>query len=83
MKSLPIGKLRKYANAYDIRIDRAVEKEDIIDAIIAARVSVFLHLTKRHNFPVFFLVGPKRLPTAIPRGTLLSPLPIAAVLTIG
>ncbi|KAJ2914817.1 hypothetical protein MD484_g5616, partial [Candolleomyces efflorescens] len=44
LKSLPIGRLRKYANAYDIRIDRAVEKDDIIDAIVAARVRVFTHI---------------------------------------
>lgn len=39
LKSLPLGKLKKYADAYNIQIDRAVEKDDIIDGIMGARVS--------------------------------------------
>ena len=38
LKSSPLGKLKKYVAAYGIRIDRAVEKDDIIDAIVAAKV---------------------------------------------
>jgi hypothetical protein len=34
-----LGKLKRYLNAYNIKIDRAVEKDDLIDAILAARVS--------------------------------------------
>ncbi|KAJ6627797.1 hypothetical protein B0H10DRAFT_1991925 [Mycena sp. CBHHK59/15] len=37
LKSLPLAKLKKYINAYNIRTDRAVEKDDLIDAIIAAK----------------------------------------------
>ena len=39
LKALPLGKLKTYVASYGIRIDRAVEKDDIIDAIVAARVS--------------------------------------------
>ncbi|KAF9477956.1 hypothetical protein BDN70DRAFT_836974 [Pholiota conissans] len=37
LKSLPLAKLKRYINAYNIKIDRAVEKDDLIDAIITAR----------------------------------------------
>ena len=42
LKGLPLGKLKKYVASYGIRIDRAVEKDDIIDAIVAARVGYFI-----------------------------------------
>jgi hypothetical protein len=35
------AKLKKYADAYNINIDRAVEKDDVIDSILAARVRAF------------------------------------------
>ncbi|KAJ6595780.1 hypothetical protein DFH09DRAFT_1135617 [Mycena vulgaris] len=37
LKSLPLAKLKKYINAYNIKADRAVEKDDLIDAILAAK----------------------------------------------
>ncbi|KIL63148.1 hypothetical protein M378DRAFT_164838 [Amanita muscaria Koide BX008] len=37
LKSLPLAKLRKYASAYNIAIDHAVEKEDVIEAIMNAK----------------------------------------------
>ncbi|KAF8814708.1 hypothetical protein BYT27DRAFT_7081707 [Phlegmacium glaucopus] len=37
LKSLPLAKLKKYVTSYDIKINRAVEKDDIIDGILAAR----------------------------------------------
>ncbi|KAF8962612.1 hypothetical protein BDZ97DRAFT_1105009 [Flammula alnicola] len=37
LKGLPLAKLKKYINAYNIKIDRAVEKDDLIDAILTAR----------------------------------------------
>ncbi|KAF5314682.1 hypothetical protein D9611_007043 [Ephemerocybe angulata] len=37
LKSLPIAKLRKYAGAYNINISRAVEKDDIVEALMSAR----------------------------------------------
>ena len=40
LKALPLGKLKEYVASYGIRIDGAVEKDDIIDAIVAARVSL-------------------------------------------
>lgn len=42
LKELSLGKLKRYVNAYSIDIDRAVEKDDIIDSIVAARVSYFI-----------------------------------------
>ncbi|KAJ7334707.1 hypothetical protein DFH08DRAFT_879168 [Mycena albidolilacea] len=36
LKSMPLAKLKKYINAYGIKADQAVEKDDLIDAIIAA-----------------------------------------------
>ena len=47
LKSLPLGKLKKYAASYRIAIDRAVEKDDIIDAIMAVRVSSVIELISR------------------------------------
>ncbi|KAJ3916183.1 hypothetical protein F5877DRAFT_91894 [Lentinula edodes] len=37
LKNLPLAKLRKYAGAYNIRIDHAVEKDDVIEALLTAR----------------------------------------------
>lgn len=42
LKALPLGKLKKYVVSYGIDIDRAVEKDDIIDAIVAAKVGYFI-----------------------------------------
>jgi hypothetical protein len=46
LKATPLGKLKMYVASYGIRIDRAVEKDDIIDAIVAARVSNLFELIK-------------------------------------
>ncbi|TFK26616.1 hypothetical protein FA15DRAFT_686380 [Coprinopsis marcescibilis] len=37
LKSLPLGKLKTYANAYRIGISHAVEKDDVIEAILSKR----------------------------------------------
>ncbi|KDR80147.1 hypothetical protein GALMADRAFT_242406 [Galerina marginata CBS 339.88] len=37
LKAMSLAKLKKYIAAYNIKIDRAVEKDDLIDAIIGAR----------------------------------------------
>ncbi|KAK7467315.1 hypothetical protein VKT23_004372 [Stygiomarasmius scandens] len=37
LKTFPLAKLKKYAAAYDIRIDHAVEKDDVVDVLVAAR----------------------------------------------
>lgn len=47
LKSLPLSKLRKYANAYNIKIDHAVEKEDVIEAVINARVGHAINCKSR------------------------------------
>ena len=45
-KALPLGNLKKYVGSYTtfirIRIFRAVERDDIIDAIVAVRVGNFI-----------------------------------------
>lgn len=38
LKSMPMTRLRSYISAYNIRTDRVVEKDDLIDAIVRARV---------------------------------------------
>ncbi|KAJ7634812.1 hypothetical protein FB45DRAFT_909940 [Roridomyces roridus] len=37
LKQLPLAKIKKYISAYNIKADRAVEKDDLIDAIIHAK----------------------------------------------
>jgi hypothetical protein len=44
LKALPLGKLKNYVASYGIRIDRAVEKDDIIDAILAAKVGYLIRI---------------------------------------
>jgi hypothetical protein len=43
---MALGKLKKYVDAYNIKIDRAVEKDDVIDGILAARVGVFQQISR-------------------------------------
>jgi len=38
LRTFPLAKLKKYAAAYDIRIDHAVEKDDVVDVLVTARV---------------------------------------------
>ncbi len=38
LRSFSLAKLRKYANAYNIGLDHAVEKDDVIDTLLTARV---------------------------------------------
>lgn len=38
LKASPLSKLKSYADSYNINISRAVEKGDIVEAIIRARV---------------------------------------------
>ncbi|KAF8068829.1 hypothetical protein FPV67DRAFT_1415160 [Lyophyllum atratum] len=37
LKAMPLSKLKKYVDAYNIKIDRAVEKDDLIDGMLRAR----------------------------------------------
>ncbi|KAK7054707.1 hypothetical protein VNI00_003170 [Paramarasmius palmivorus] len=37
LKTMPLSKLKKYAAAYHIKIDHAVEKDDVIEALMAVR----------------------------------------------
>ncbi|CCM04896.1 uncharacterized protein FIBRA_07092 [Fibroporia radiculosa] len=37
LKQLPLAKLKKYANAYDIKVNGVLEKDELIETILAAR----------------------------------------------
>ena len=43
-----MAKLRKYAKDYNINVSGVVEKDDLIDRIIAARVWLLRHISLVH-----------------------------------
>ena len=58
LRSQPIAKLKRYVQAYNIPLGAdVIEKDDVVDAIIAARVSVSVFVYVLENFhdssPVF------------------------------
>lgn len=42
LKSLSLGKLKKYADAYNLRSDQIIEKDDLVDGLISYRVSLIV-----------------------------------------
>lgn len=40
LKSLSLGKLKKYADAYNLRSDQIIEKDDLVDMLMSHRVSL-------------------------------------------
>ena len=46
---MPMSKLRNYINAYNISTERVVEKDDLIDALMKARVSGYANLLTLAN----------------------------------
>lgn len=38
LKLLPLARLKKYANAYNIKVNGVLEKDDLINALISVRV---------------------------------------------
>ena len=40
LKSLSLGKLKKYADAYNLRFDQIIEKDDLVDRLMSYRVSL-------------------------------------------
>lgn len=40
LRSLPLAKLRRYISAYNIPVKNPVDKNDLVDAALAARVSL-------------------------------------------
>lgn len=40
LKSLPLAKLKKYVDAYNLKADRVVEKDDLVDILMSIRVSL-------------------------------------------
>jgi len=40
LKSLSLGKLKKYADAYNLRSDQIIEKDDLVDRLMSYRVSL-------------------------------------------
>jgi hypothetical protein len=53
LKSMPMSKLRNYINAYNISTERVVEKDDLIDALLKARVSGIANLSRLANTDEF------------------------------
>ena len=43
MRNISLARLKKYADAYNISADGVLEKDDLIQRIIAVRVSVLSH----------------------------------------
>lgn len=39
LRTLPLARLKKYVDAYHLKADQVVEKDDLVDILIAARVS--------------------------------------------
>ncbi|EGN92843.1 hypothetical protein SERLA73DRAFT_190389 [Serpula lacrymans var. lacrymans S7.3] len=39
LKSMPLAKLKKYVDVYNIKVNGAIEKQDLIDSIIAVRTA--------------------------------------------
>lgn len=50
LKSLSLGKLKKYADAYNLRSDQIIEKDDLVDKLMSYRVSLDLRLKSPHLF---------------------------------
>ena len=42
LKSLSLGKLKKYADAYNLRPDHIIEKDDLVDRLMSYRVSLVI-----------------------------------------
>ena len=40
LKAMPLSKLRNYVQAYNIKVNRAVEKDDLVDGMMQARASL-------------------------------------------
>ena len=67
LKSLSLGKLKKYADAYNIRSDHIIEKDDLVDRLILYRVSLVVPIeTPRSLTPH---VGTEWMFTSRKRGT--------------
>jgi len=50
---MSLAKLRKYITAYNLKTERVVEKDDLIDAIISARVRCFVVTSLIHPHSIF------------------------------
>ena len=56
LKSLSLGKLKKYADAYNLRSDQIIEKDELVDRLMSYRVSSLalpnfspIHTPRRHK----------------------------------
>lgn len=45
LRGLSLARLKKYASDYGIDIHNVVEKDDLIDGLIAARVRITVHVS--------------------------------------
>ena len=67
LKSLSLGKLKKYADAYNLRSDQIIEKDELVDRLIAYRVSLVVTIETASS--LILRVETKRLPASGERGT--------------
>ncbi|KAF8155671.1 hypothetical protein B0H34DRAFT_789767 [Crassisporium funariophilum] len=72
LKSMSLGKLKEYMTAYNIKIDRAVEKDDIIDGLLAVRGANGCLARANENFYRKYSV-PNKVPLGRPRGLFSRP----------
>lgn len=49
LKSLSLGKLKKYADAYNLRSDQIIEKDDLVDRLMSYRVSLLFPTKTLHS----------------------------------
>ena len=50
LKSLSLGKLKKYADVYNLRSDQIIEKDDLVDRLMSYRVSLVLSINTPRSF---------------------------------
>lgn len=72
LRLLPLAKLRRYINAYNIPIKNPIDKNDLVDAAVAARVGhPISHFVESHSpFLLDALTDPSRLSFTCERGLL-------------
>lgn len=57
LKSLSLGKLKKYADAYNLRSDQIIEKDDLVDKLMAYRVSLVVPISIHRSFTSYVEMG--------------------------
>jgi hypothetical protein len=52
LRSLSLGKLRKYADAYNLRPDHIIEKDDLVDRLMSYRVGPTATIKIPHSLSI-------------------------------